>query len=296
MTDQLACPACDGRLTRVIHRGLLFGADLRLPVWHCQPCGHRWLPTTADEQRQIEQIYSAVYAGFRHDEFYNRVVGKEIRQRLGPLAPPPGPLLDVGCGNGEFLAVATAQGYDCLGVDVSAAGVALAREKGLRAEAVNFLTHPFAGRFRIITMWDVMEHLQQPRAFVLRAGELLAEDGILVLKIPAFGALNFSVLQWFPARATVLLGAPDHVQYFTPASIARLLARSGFTEAGWFASQPFRTKPPTRSLTRRVSRQIQKTVGRLSGNSNLYLVASRQPLPAGLKNQIDFLRIEPLVP
>lgn len=292
MTVPLDCPACAGRATRVIHRGLVFQGGLRLPVWRCDVCSHRWLPTTESEQREIEKIYGQTYAGFRKDEYYNRVVADEIRRRLGLLAPPPGPLLDVGCGNGEFLAVAAEQGYDCLGVDVSADGVAIARGKGLRAEAVDFLTHPFPDRYRIITMWDVMEHLQQPQAFVLRAGELLATDGVLVLKIPAFGGLNFGVLKLFPARATVLLGAPDHVQYFTRQSVSRLLARSGFATAGWFPSQKFRTKPPTRSPLRKLSRLVQRCVGRFSGNSNLYLVASRQPLAAELASRIDFQQVE----
>jgi SAM-dependent methyltransferase len=296
MASPPACPACDSASTAVVHRGLRFREGLRLAVWGCQKCGHRWLPTTADEQRLIEKGYSEVYTGFRKDDYYNQVVGDEIRRRLARLAAPPGPLLDVGCGNGEFLAVATGAGYESLGVDVSPDGVAIARGKGLRAEAVNFLTHPFTGKFRIITMWDVMEHLQQPQQFVVRAGELLEDGGVLVLKIPAFGRLNFSILQLFPRRAGVLLGAPDHVQYFTPPSLERLLARSGFVEAGWFPSQKFRTKPPTRSPLRKVSRLVQTLVGRLSGNSNLYLVASRQPLSAGARDLPDFTRTVRLVP
>jgi SAM-dependent methyltransferase len=291
ISKRIECPACGGDATSIIHRGLVFRENLRLPVWQCNACDHRWLPTSSEQQTQIEMGYGESYAGFRKDEYYNRVVGEEIQKRLRLLAPPPGPLLDVGCGNGEFLAVATEHGYDSLGIDLSADGVAIARQKGLRAEAVNFLTHPFPGKFRIVTMWDVIEHLQFPQSFIARSGELLDDDGILVLKIPSFGSLNFRILHFFPGKSGVLLGAPDHIQYFTHRSLERLLVRSGFVQAGWFPSKKFRTKPPNRSLVRSLSRFVQRNVGRLSKNCNLYLVASRKPILSSLADQIDFQQV-----
>lgn len=270
-----ACPAC-GQVGScyLIIEGLVFRNELRLPVIHCENCNHRWLRSTESEQKIIEESYSAVYAGFRVDEFFNKTVTEELEHRISKLSSPPARLLDVGCGNGEFLYCAQKFGYDCLGIDVSADGVAIAASKGLNALNVDYLTYEFPHRYHLITMWDVVEHLQNPNAFIERARQLLEPRGHLVLKVPSFGERNFRVLRWFPSKSGLLLGAPDHVQYFSRKSMEALLKRSGFSEITWYEAKQFRTKPPTKSLKKKIGRSIQKSVGEWAGNENLYLVAS----------------------
>jgi SAM-dependent methyltransferase len=252
------------------------------------------MPTTNEEQLQIEKGYGHSYVGFRTDEVFNHIVGVEIKTRLAVLAPPPCSLLDVGCGAGEFLAIASQHSYDCLGIDVSTDGVEIARQKGLNARVFNFLTHDFDQTFHVITMWDVMEHLRTPHDFLCRAAELLDDGGVLVLKIPGFGLLNFNILKWFPSRAGVLLGAPDHIQYFSPESLRRLLGRCGFKNAIWFPSMPFRSKPPKASLKRKASRFMQRRIGKVAGNRNLYLFATKHDLPTDITGRLNADRIERL--
>lgn len=281
------CPACgkSGDLTQ-IHPGLYFKGALKLPVWMCKVCQHRWMPTNNEEQQRIEKIYSSTYSGFRIDPFFNNVVEREFDQRIERLAPSTGKLLDVGCGNGEFLMLATRRGYDAMGVDISADGVGIARNKGLNAHHLNFLNHSFDEKFSLITMWDVMEHLRQPDLFLRKSLELLSEQGFLLLKIPSFGALNFPFLRLFPRSSSVLLGAPDHIQYYSNQSIAALLSRVGFRHVIWFESRKFRTKPPTNSLKRKLSRGIQTTFARLASNHNIYLCASLHEPARELLDQV----------
>lgn len=279
MPSPKQCPICDSdSQTSIVNNNLRFENDLVLTIWKCESCLHHWMPTTNDEQRLIETGYGHSYVGFRKDEVFNRIVGNELKTRLSVVAPPPCSLLDVGCGAGEFLAIASEYSYDCLGVDVSKDGVEIARQKGLNAEAFDFLTHRFERSFSVITMWDVMEHLRCPREFLIRAAELLDDDGVLVLKIPGFGRLNFSILRWLPSRSSVLLGAPDHIQYFTPQSIGRLLGRCGFRNAIWYPNVKFRSKPPKASIKRKISRIAQRNIAKISGNQNFYLFATKHQL------------------
>lgn len=232
--------------------------------------------------------------GFRKDEFFNRVVRQELKDRIGKIASPPSRLLDVGCGNGEFLTAASEHGYTCLGIDVSNDAVEIVKKAGLDAVTCNFLTHSFETKFRVITMWDVMEHLQKPQEFVERARELLEPDGVLILKIPSFGWLNFTILRGFPSKGSVLLGAPGHVQYFTRGSLARLLGRAGFVEAGWFANKKFRSKPPTKSWQRQISRTVQKFTAWVARNSNLYVFVTADGFSDRLRSSVHFNFVEKL--
>jgi 2-polyprenyl-3-methyl-5-hydroxy-6-metoxy-1,4-benzoquinol methylase len=253
-----------------------FRNGLRLNIYRCADCGHRWLPATADQQRQIELSYSREYAGFRMDEHFNSVVTRELEQRIGAIARPPARLLDVGCGNGEFLAAATRFGYQAKGIDISEGAVALACEKKLDAIAGDFLTQEFGDHYSLVTMWDVLEHLQNPFQFVSRARELLHEQGALVIKVPSYGSANFALLHAAKSRSSVLLGAPDHVQYFTKESLSRLLHRAGFDHLTWFPDMTFRSKRPSRSLRKILARSLQKQIGRLAKNQNLYLMAVKE--------------------
>ena len=110
------CPICtSAESTSVVVKKLQFANGLDLSVYECADCRHPWIPTTDDEQQIIEKRYGQTYVGFRKDEVFNEIVRNEIQNRLSLIAPPPCSLLDVGCGGGEFLSLASKFSYDCLG-------------------------------------------------------------------------------------------------------------------------------------------------------------------------------------
>jgi SAM-dependent methyltransferase len=202
--------------------------------------------------------------------------------------------LDVGCGNGEFLALAVAAGYAARGIDVSPTSSVICQQKGLSAVSGDFLSHDFGAAFDVVTMWDVMEHLRLPGEFVARAHSLLAPDGVLLLKIPSKGELNFSLLRWAPRRGGTLLGAPNHVQFFSERSLARLVARCGFTQILWFEHQRFRTRPPTLNPRKLVARSLSRLVAAAAFDRNLYALVAKQSFPQQVLEAVRHRRIERL--
>jgi SAM-dependent methyltransferase len=265
-----------------------------LPISECPHCGHRWLATSPEVQQQIEGHYGSTYEGFRVDHRFVQVVSRQLSTRLRHLGPDAAALLDVGCGNGEFLKLAAAAGFRCQGIDVSEAAARLCREKGLRASAGDFLSQPFDAEFHLITMWDVLEHLRSPFDFVLRAHGLLRPGGVLVLKIPSPGPLNFQLLRMLPGRGGALLGAPAHVQYFTERSLPELLKRAGFEELVWFDSLGFRDRGRrTWNPRRLVSRELTSLAGRVARNTNLYALAVKGQLPRDVLSKLSPRRVQP---
>src|SRR4051812_28515127 len=63
--DRHICPACRGRTVAP--------GDER--IIHCRVCGHRWMWTSASEQRRIEQaVYTGEYAGYRADPVFEQAI------------------------------------------------------------------------------------------------------------------------------------------------------------------------------------------------------------------------------
>ncbi|MFL6733841.1 MAG: class I SAM-dependent methyltransferase [Sphingomicrobium sp.] len=103
-------------------------------------------------------------------------------------------------------------GYNIEGIDVSPASAEICTAEGLKARAGDFLTEQFDGKFDLITMWDVVEHLRDPAMFLARARELLSDTGYLFARIPGFGEISVHLSSMIPRAAGTLLGAPEHVQ------------------------------------------------------------------------------------
>jgi hypothetical protein len=121
-------------------------------------------------------------------------------------------------------------------------------------------------------MWDVVEHLNRPASFLARARELLTDNGLLLAKIPGFGDLSVRIASTTPKAASILLGAPAHVQFFDRESLSALLRREGynFEFLDWGA---IRTPPSGGSLKRRLARRICGTISTASGDEQLYVLA-----------------------
>ena len=236
-------------------------------------CGHRWLINSAEDQRQTEaRVYTDDYAGYRSDETFvancKRVIEEEFLGRISP----PARILDVGCGSGDFMTTAREFGYEVQGIDVSEAAAKKCRDRGLKAAAGDFLTEEFGGKFDLITFWDVVEHLREPGASLKRAHELLNPGGFVFAKVPAFGTLTVRICNAVPRTSGGLLGAPDHVQYFSRETLGRLFEDHRFTPR-FLPGRSIRTAPTGGSLKSRLARQIRSTITRVSKDEQLFVLA-----------------------
>ena len=229
----------------------------------------------ASERNEVEKtFYHHHYAGYRDDPFFRRAIRNTIGNHIQPRVRQGASLLDVGCGAGDLLEAAVELGFDARGIDISEASAERCRARGLDAVAGDFLTHDFGRKFDVITMWDVMEHLRDPAAFLARVRELLTPGGMFFAKVPGFGELSVAISKHVPRTAGVLIDAPDHIQYFDQASLGALAARMGFA-AEWLAlPRGTRTPPSGGTIKRRVVRFIGQAIRRVSGDTSLYLAAT----------------------
>jgi SAM-dependent methyltransferase len=142
--------------------------------------------------------------------------------------------LDVGCGIGNFLAFAEAQGLEAFGVDIEPAAVEAAKARGLVADVQGNLDQLLTPEsVDALTMWDVIEHLFDPEAVMSQALITLRPGGAVLLETPDARFWMRRVILWL---RTLSLGTVDFVDYmyywehkiyFTERGLARLLDRLG---------------------------------------------------------------------
>lgn len=147
-------------------------------------------------------------------------------------------LLEVGTGAGLFLKAASRGGWDASGLELSGEGAAFARDRleldvrQERAEQMSFAP----GTFDVAVMFDVIEHLFDPKAVLTATRRALKPGGILVVSTPNFNALSRFVLgiDW------AVLSPLEHTYYYTEATLAAMLKACGFARtdalrrfAGW---------------------------------------------------------------
>lgn len=139
----------------------------------------------------------------------------------------PGRLLDVGAGDGYFMLGMQTRGWEVRGIELHAAVATYAREQlGLDMEAGAEHELDWRGPYDCITLFGVLEDVDDPNACLSRCHENLADDGLLVVQthnIASWEARHFGP-DWFNIEA------PRHVWHFSPATLGRLLANNGFRQ------------------------------------------------------------------
>jgi SAM-dependent methyltransferase len=217
---------------------------------------HEPTPEPASETSALRELRQAIRNGYLNARY-----GYALRPaaRLGRLVVPllPGRraaadrhvrqlvrpreaarVLDVGCGNGEFLLEMRAAGWLAEGLETDARAVARAREHSLDVREGALEDGGYAaGAFDAITLSHVLEHVADPVATLRTCRELVRDDGVLWIATPnlaSHGHVRFG-------RAWRGLEPPRHLVLFTPSALEQALERAGFglvsfqrpASAGW---------------------------------------------------------------
>ncbi|MGZ5380652.1 MAG: class I SAM-dependent methyltransferase, partial [Thermoanaerobaculia bacterium] len=193
-------------------------------------------------------------------------------------------LLDVGCGPGAGLVAARNLGYDAGGLDVSESAVAIASSRHPGRVRLGTLSDRLFSRgfFDVITLFDVIEHVYNPKALAVDLAWHLAPEGRVVVATPNVKSLLARVT----GRRWVSYKIPEHVAYFSPSTLARALA-PGFeiehvSSCGQYVSGDFLLSrigdalPFGGGLLRAASRLLPPGRAALYANSGSMLVTARR--------------------
>ncbi len=189
----------------------------------CDACGAATTWPPPDDQ----ELQSA-YAGFYRPESGRFAGGgdKILRRTRGVLAgrldriAPPGPILDVGSGEGALLEALIARVRLAVGLEQ---GEQVARSQlDVRAiEIVDFDDRP--GEWAAIVFWHSLEHLREPRRAIQQAARLLAPSGVLVVAVPNRASWQ---ARWLGDR-WLALDLPRHLVHLTEDALAEGVRDAG---------------------------------------------------------------------
>lgn len=196
----------------------------------CRGCGLVWIdpmPSPRDRGDYYERAYEeGAYATFAEAAQVRRWIARDRLEAIRAVARP-GRWLDVGCSTGEFLAACAGEpGVEAEGIDISAAAVRQARERGLRAQAARVEEFEPSARYHTITGFDVLEHVLDPQDFLARLHGWLEPGGILALTLPDVSSVW---ARWLMGRHWFYYCPDDHLFYYDPSTVSRLLEANGFS-------------------------------------------------------------------
>jgi SAM-dependent methyltransferase len=205
-------------------------------IHRCRRCGNAFVPDAA-VPKDLESLYTAAYfdggqaTGYPSYVADGPLIEHSLTRRMRWLATlaPPGRLLDVGAAYGVGQCAARAAGFVEVGVEISPEEDAAAELwAGVPTIVGDFIAVDVPGPFAVITMFDVLEHMRDPRACVMRARTLLAPGGILAVETGDLASPWARLLgaRWY------FLDPPQHLAYFTAAGLADLMAAADLVPAG----------------------------------------------------------------
>jgi len=216
------CPLCNRSVNLLVRE--TFRA---WTLFECLGCGLQFFwPLRHPGASYYREIYVTLHDASRR----GYPLGWNHRQFLGdpPHRPPAGQtLLDVGCGPGTFLAAAAGLGYQVLGIDWNPAALEQARAlyrlqpDQLFCGTLEAWTAACSDRpVDVVTAFEVLEHLEDPAAFLRTVHGVLAPRGFVALSVP-----NRERLILRRERSDL---PPHHLTRWNAAVLRRALDRAGF--------------------------------------------------------------------
>lgn len=158
------------------------------------------------------------------DKIYHWVKNFMLLQKLKWINEfrEPGNILDIGAGTGDFLETAKLKNWKVSGVEPNSFAREKAVEKGIDLKSK--LSEISSSDFDVITMWHVLEHVEDPQEYILHLDKLLNENGILVVAVPNYKSYDAVHYKNFWAAYDV----PRHLWHFSQNGIKQLFSKNGF--------------------------------------------------------------------
>jgi SAM-dependent methyltransferase len=154
-------------------------------LWECGACKAQfWWPLKNPGAEWY--THDERYAGSNADPVWS---SHWYHERILSRIPDAGRVLDVGCGNGNFLVSARKVGWDCYGIDINPVGVEAGKTKfGLpNLEPTDLITYTRTHsdrQFDLVTFFDVLEHLDNHNEFIEAVRSLLGSGGYVAMSMP----------------------------------------------------------------------------------------------------------------
>ncbi len=230
--SSVLCPLCESRNTN------FFTRKNNHSVYQCNACGFLFvypLPTSVDVYD--ESYFSGAENGFGYVDYdtdkepmiptfekyldlITEHLSKKNKNSIKGLK-----LLDVGAATGFFMNLARNRGMYVTGVELSDYAASIGRARGLKIITGDLESAQLPSEsYDVVTLCDVLEHVQNPKQFLAEVHRVLKRGGIVVINTPHAGSMVAQTL----GRHWHLIVPPEHLHYFSAENLAKYLNQNGF--------------------------------------------------------------------
>jgi len=185
-----------------------------------------------------------------------------------------GPILDVGCGYGCFMEYMAGRGFEVFGTDYSAPLLQYLQDTlkySVFQGDLEEIPYP-DNKFHVISLFYVLEHVTSPAKILEKCFNLLTKEGIIYIRIPNYNLgravifLRKTGIKISP-RLVSIICVPNHLFYFTPATISQMLTSAGFHNVTVKSATPTQRGKWILRAGRNVFFRMEKAVQSVFGNT-----------------------------
>ena len=188
----------------------------------CQSCKFVFcepIPTSVELEKH--------YENYGRNDYLSPLTVKRYHEILDTFEPyrKTNKLIDVGCGIGYFLEEAKKRGWEVYGTEYTEEAIEICSNKGISMQkGVLTPSNYHLESFDIITSFEVIEHINNPREELNNFYKLLRKGGLVYVTTPNFN----SILRYRLKSEYNVICYPEHLSYYTPKTLNKVFIQSGF--------------------------------------------------------------------
>ncbi len=132
-------------------------------------------------------------------------------------------ILDIGAGTGDFLATCKNDNWQVLGIEPNKKAREIAASKNITLqENISVVKNK---KFDVITLWHVLEHVENLEEYIQQLKALLKENGTLIIAVPNYKSYDANHYKKYWAAFDV----PRHLWHFSQTSISKLFSKENIS-------------------------------------------------------------------
>ncbi len=194
-------------------------------VCECNKCSFVFIPPYFRKQISYENYKDEnVAIAVRNGNNFVKIERHKLRYNLIKKYKPSGSLFDLGAGWGHFMLTGQQLGYDVYGIEISEQPYLYSKnDLKLPVDHIDFFEMKEDKSFDIITMWDVLEHIDKADPFIEKCARINSKNGYIVIQVPQID--SYFAKKYKDEWKMMSL---DHVNYFGKKTITQLLNKHGY--------------------------------------------------------------------
>lgn len=227
------CPWCDSDKTQInlwVKDEFLSHEDFH--ICECQNCGLLFTMPRPSKEKIGDYYKSEEYYSHQENKtgfipkLYEKVksINLKNKYKMATEGKSTGKLLDIGCGVGDFIHTAEQKGWQCIGVEPSEDAKNIAKKR-VKANIINSeeLEQLPDESFDVITMWHVLEHVDDLKWQMEQLQRLIKKQGRIVIAVPNYKSYDGQFYQNLWAAYDV----PRHLNHFNKTTITKIFKTNG---------------------------------------------------------------------